>query len=769
VTVPAPVPAPAPDSGTGAGTGAGLALGRWITRPVAAPAWGLSLPGLDPKAKVAIAPPGPVADALKLALSAHGQPATVAAEVPADCDVVLFLGGLDASADPAAMHRAAFLAAKAVAPRFAERGGLFVTVQDTGGTHLGASAPWSAGFTGLVKTLAQEWPNASVKAIDIASAGRDAATLAAALLAELRSGGPEMEVGLGAGGERTTLRSEPAAVAPSKPAIDQSSVVVATGGARGVTAACLVALARAHRGRYALLGRTPLEEETAATRGIEDDAALKQALLSAATSGKRPSPAAIGKQVARIRAAREVRATLDALRAAGAEARYLVADVTDRAALDEALAEVRAAWGPITAIVHGAGVLADKLVGDKTVEQWDSVYDTKVRGLASLLGATEKDPLRAVALFASVAGRCGNRGQSDYAAANEVLAKVARHVAAARPDCVVKALQWGPWKGGMVSAALEKQFEASGVPLIPIEAGARLFVEELSDRSGEVEVVLGGEPRMGPLAAPGATPAVRLRVYVSRASHPYLADHTVAGTPVVPLVLAVEWCARAAAACRPDLSLDSMRDVKVLRGIRLEAFEGAGDTFDVSAREVSNGAGADLAVEIRRVGDQRPHYSAVARMVEQRSGAPKAIAPPRLPSWGDTPIYDGDALFHGVSFQVIRSLDGVSDDNILATIESTDDAGWTEEPWRTDPAALDGGLQLALLWTKRVLGKACLPMGVGEVKTYGAGPGKGPLRALLHGRQKGPARTVTDITFTDADGAVVHELRGVESILRPDA
>ncbi len=756
------------------------ALGRWVTRPVAAPAWGLSLPGLARDVTVVITPPGAYADALKTALVDAGQPATIAAEVPADASVVLFAGGLDRNADPRAMHRAAFLAAKSVAARFTEKGGLFVTVQDTGGAHTGSEAPWNGGLTGLVKTLAQEWPNAALKTIDIAAHGREPATVARELVAELVSGGPEIEVGLGADGRRTTLRSEPAPVSATSPAIGKESVIVATGGARGVTAACLVALARAHGGRYALLGRTPIEEETADTRGIDDDAALKQALLNAAPSSKRPSPAAIGKRVARIRAGREVKATLDALRTAGAEPRYLVADVTDTKALDASLAEVRSAWGPITAIVHGAGVLADKLVADKTAEQWDAVFDTKVTGLRSLLVATEKDPLRAVALFASVAGRCGNRGQADYAAANEVLAKVARHVAGSRPDCVVKAFQWGPWKGGMVNAALEKQFEASGVPLIPIDAGAKLFVDELSDRSGDVEVVLGGEPRMGPLlfgglagrepgAAPGDARAVRMRVRVDRTSHPYLADHTVAGSPVVPLVLAVEWCARAAAACRPDLALDSVRDVKVLRGIRLEAFDGAGDVFDVSAREVSNGAGADLALEIRRVGDARPHYSATARMVEERAGAPRASAPPRLGAWGDAPIYDGEALFHGVRFQVIRSLDGVSDENILATIDTTDDAGWNDEPWQTDPAALDGGLQLALLWTKRVLGKACLPMGVGEVKTYGVGPGKGPLRALLIGRQKGPARTVTDITFTDADGAVVHELRGVESILRPDA
>jgi acyl transferase domain-containing protein/acyl carrier protein len=741
-------------------------LGRWVTRPADAPAWGLSQPGFGPNARVVITPPGAVASALHAALAGRGQPSTLAEAVPADADVVVFLGGLDA-ADPRAMHRAAFEAAKVVAPRMTANGGLFVTVQDTGGSLTGDAYPWNGGLTGLVKTLAQEWPKASVKAIDIAVAGRSPEGVADALVAELWAGGPEVEVGLAADGRRTTLCSTPAPVTPGAPAISRDSVVVATGGGRGVTAACLVALARAHGGHYALLGRSAIEEESAATAGIEDDAALKKALLAQAGT-KRPTPAELGKQVARLRASREVRATLDAIRAAGAEVSYVVADVNDRAGLARTLDEVRKTWGPITALVHGAGVLADKLVSDKTVEQWVAVFDTKAGSLGTLLEATREDPLAAVALFSSVAGRCGNRGQADYAAANEVLAKVGRRLALDRPGCVVKALQWGPWKGGMVNAALERQFEALGVPLIPLATGARMFVDELSDRSGDVEIVLGGEPRMGPLAAADADRALTLRVHVDRTSHPHLADHTVAGVPVVPIALAVEWCARAAAACRPDLVLRALRDVKVLRGIKLDGFDTKGDVFDVTAREVSNGAGAELALEIRRPGGP-VHYTAGASMVEVAPGAPRAAAVPRLGAWGDTPIYDGDTLFHGALFQVIRSLDGVSDDALLATLDPTEDAGWPDEPWRTDPAALDGGLQLALLWTRRVLGKASLPMGVGEVRTYAPGSGHGPLRALLRGQRSGPSRTVTDITFTDATGAVVHELRGVESILRPDA
>ena len=98
----------------------------------------------------------------------------------------------------------------------------------------------------------------------------------------------------------------------------------------------------------------------------------------------------------------------------------------DAAAVTATFAEVRAAHGPIRGLIHGAGVLADKLIEQKTEEQFDLVYGTKVHGLRNLLAATAQDELRLIALFSSYTGRFGRTGQVDYAAANEVLNKIAQ-------------------------------------------------------------------------------------------------------------------------------------------------------------------------------------------------------------------------------------------------------------------------------------------------------------------------------------------------------
>ena len=264
-----------------------------------------------------------------------------------------------------------------------EQGGIFVTVQDTGG-NFGLSGQTSVaravlgGLAGLAKTADQEWPSATVRAIDLERGDRDTTDLAQALADELlRGAGTEVEIGLRADGQRITLESYEAPVDgdPADLPVSKDSVIVATGGARGVTAATLIELARqaATHGegapRFVLLGRTQLQEEPEICRGVEDSAELKKLLLQKALAdGEKVTPMELGKRVSRLQSMREIRTTLSALKAAGSEAQYLPVDVQDANGLAAAFNAVRGQWGPITGLIHGAGVIADKVIAEKTDE-----------------------------------------------------------------------------------------------------------------------------------------------------------------------------------------------------------------------------------------------------------------------------------------------------------------------------------------------------------------------------------------------------------------
>jgi acyl carrier protein len=349
----------------------GLCLNRFAVEVVATPPPGLGLAGLAACKEIHIVGDG---DGVAHELAAlFGTRALLVDAPPPEAEAVIVLAGLggDGAVDASGIAvRQVFRAARTVANAFTRRGGVFVSVHDSGGDfgRSGGDRAWLAGVAGIAKTAAQEWPRASVKVVDLARGGRPAAVLAAAILAELLEGGSELEVGLSAAGGRVTLATIPCGsnAAALDTALGETPVVLAAGGGRGVTAACVIALARRTRGRFILLGSTPLLEELPGFEESRDEASLTRALAEAArTRGTALEPARLGTQARTILAAREVRATLEALRDAGAECRYEAVDVRDGNALARVLAAARR-LGPITALVHGAGRIADKLIADKT-------------------------------------------------------------------------------------------------------------------------------------------------------------------------------------------------------------------------------------------------------------------------------------------------------------------------------------------------------------------------------------------------------------------
>jgi NAD(P)-dependent dehydrogenase (short-subunit alcohol dehydrogenase family) len=206
-----------------------------------------------------------------------------------------------------------------------------------------------------------------------------------------------------------------------------------------------------------------------------------------------------------LRRQREIGENLQRLRAAGATVAYAQVDVRDAHTMRRVLADWQRRFGPIAGLIHGAGVIHDRWLRDKSPESFDRVLGTKLEGALTLAGLLDPDALRFAAFFSSVAGRFGNQGQSDYAAANEVLNKLALWLDRRWAGRVVSVI-WGPWSGvGMVSD-LEAHLGRRGLGMIAPEIGAPLLADELElGRKGDVEVIVAGD--LGSmLDEPGAHP-----------------------------------------------------------------------------------------------------------------------------------------------------------------------------------------------------------------------------------------------------------------------
>ncbi|MBB5957324.1 acyl transferase domain-containing protein [Saccharothrix tamanrassetensis] len=682
---------------------------RLAVRMVPVPAPDLSLAGVGAASFVVLDGGSGLADEVVAELNRHGVTARVADRVPDDATGVVHLAGLAAVGSPAealARQREVFTAARVVAERFTTGRGVFVTVQDTGGDFgTRADRPeraWLGGVAALARTAAAEWPTASVKAIDCERGDRSTEAVAAAIVAELLRGGGTPAVGLRADGTRLVPTAVPAPVAPGAEArITEDSVVVATGGGRGVTAAALRRLAETHRPKLVLIGRTEPADEPPGLADAADEAALTRAL--AGQDDGTTAPKELARRARRILAAREVRATLAALERAGSPVRYLAVDVRDEDALTDALAGVRREWGPITGLVHGAGVVADKRIVDKTDAQYDHVLDTKVGGLRALLAATRTDPLDLVVLFSSVVAATGNPGQSDYAAANEVLNHVASAEQAERPDALVRAIAWGPWDGGMVTPALARHFDAAGVPLLATDAGAEAFTRELAAGGDDTRVVVVASPD---LPAPPAAPA---EARVTGATHPHLV-----GLDGLPPAQALTWLAGAAVDRHPGHRL-ALRDFRVLGGVPLSRLDLGGHVFTAVR------AGDHLEL---RDDDHVPVFSAEVATTSDSGFAP------------------------------------VPDD----VREQSDDPrtpGWPRDLGPLDAAAVDGALRLAARWAESELDGAARLLGIAEIRADGPGRRK-VSRCVVHTGRPHGAGTRCDVVLLSDDGAPVVELLGVE-------
>jgi NADP-dependent 3-hydroxy acid dehydrogenase YdfG len=344
--------------------------------------------------------------------------------------------------------------------------------------------PGDLGLRGLMRTIAAEYPRVLARAVDV-EPKESPRVLAAQLLAELtdRSGPPV--VGYRAGGRAGLRLVESAAPAPSAgTGLDQESVVLLTGGARGITASVALALARSAGCHIELIGRTPppgpADPEIA---GVASPAEVRRILIGRGLS----SPREIEAAVARNQREQEVRATLEALRAASASVRYHAVDVRDGAAVGVLMDDIYARYGRLDGVIHGAGVLEDRLVPDKTAESFARVYETKVDGARALIAGLRGD-VRFVVLFGSVSGVFGNRGQVDYSAANDALDTLA-HASSRRSGRVI-AVDWGPWAGGgMVSPELEREYARRGVTLIDPGEGVACLLAEIAAESGPAQVV----------------------------------------------------------------------------------------------------------------------------------------------------------------------------------------------------------------------------------------------------------------------------------------
>jgi len=334
------------------------------------------------------------------------------------------------------------------------------------------------GVSGFLKSLVKEHPSLKVRVVDV-DPGERPEFIAGHVFQEIVSADRQLEVGYVGTDRYTLVATSRAASTEHAPLldIDTRSVVLVTGGARGITGRIGLAMARRFGCTLELVGRTPAPagDEDPELRTVCDAREIRRIL------GARPGATSLGaieRECRRILAEREIRATLGAIRDAGSQVSYHAVDVRDDDGFGALIERLRGRHGRIDGVVHGAGLIEDKLLCDKTAESFERVFATKVAG-ANLLARKLARDARFFVLFSSIAGTFGSRGQTDYAAANDALDKLAHQLHRSVAGRVLS-IGWGPWQGvGMVHADLQREYEKRGIDLITPDAGVDCFFREL--------------------------------------------------------------------------------------------------------------------------------------------------------------------------------------------------------------------------------------------------------------------------------------------------
>jgi len=558
--------------------------------------------------------------------------------------------------------------------------------------------------------------------------------------------------------------------------VDENSVILVSGGARGITAKCVIKLAERSACSFILLGRSSAEMPQVgfSTEGCDESELKRRIAEDFIARGERPLPAKIQKVFSSIRASQEIHTTLQAVAQAGGNAEYLQVDVTSPS-LGKRLEEPVSRMGPVTGIIHGAGALVDKLIEKKTEADFETVFNPKVAGLDNLLRSVDPVRLDFLVLFSSVVSFFGNAGQSDYAIANEILNKSAYVLRRKLPHCHILSIDWGPWDSGMVTPELRKVFESRNVEVIPTEAGASLLVDILlSGDLQEAQVVVGGSPLDLPARVDSRLRQHQIHRAMRIDDNLFLNHHIIGRNPVLPATCGAAWAAYSCEQLYPGFRFFCLDNYRVLKGIVFD--DNLADEHVLELKEIQKSEEKivfdALIWSNNKNGKKNFHYSLLVTLVREIPVAPASPLENGHASeviWGRE-LYSNGTLFHGPAFQGVEEVLHLSEGKLVMQVRLPylEDRLQGQFPaYTANPFVYDAIVQCILIWSQYFHQAPCLPSSLRRLEQYRSISFEVPYRVTMEVESQSSSSVVGNILVQDDQGRTCMRLEGLESTISP--
>ena len=704
-----------------------------------------------------------------------------------------------------------FATAQALDNSIGQPGTFFVSATRLGGLHgydpSGAADALGGAVTGFTKAFKRENPDATVKAVDF-EPSRKTSALADLLIEETLRDPGAVEIGYH-NGRRWTIGLQEQQPAQGEPIrLDKDSVFVVAGAAGSIVSSITADLAAASGGTFYLLDLTP-EPDPAnpdLMRFQSDREGLKREIFERLKAkGERATPAMVDRELAALERSAAALAAIDAVKRCGGVAHYRSLDLTNQSAVAGVIKEVAERHGRIDVLMHAAGVEISHSIADKKPSEFDLVFDVKADGWFNLISSIGNMPVGAAVVFSSVAGRFGNAGQTDYSSANDLLCKSISNFRSTRPQTRGIAIDWTAWSGiGMAArGSIPTIMKQAGIDMLPPEAGIPVVRRELAagtngelvigkalgilvkefdphggldvSEKGALEAVLRNRGVMvGKIEGMGVHTGLTVETTLDPAKQPFLFDHQINETPVLPGVMGIEAMAETARLLFPDSHIGAVENVSFLAPFKF--YRGQPRSLKIQAQFYA--AGNDVVADCRLLGartlhgQSEPeitlHFTGQVRLVSGRRkpAKEKLIAMPKNGARVEaSDIYR--LYFHGPAYQVIDSAwkDG---ENIVALFARDLPANHepSDLPVAVYPRLIELCFQTASLSGLALQSRLGLPHAFEELQVLSLPDGKSNAKFFSVIGQNPDGSY--DARLVDDGGAVYLVLRGYKTMDLPD-
>jgi enediyne polyketide synthase len=595
------------------------------------------------------------------------------------------------------------------------------------------------GAAGLAKTLRLEAPHLRTTIVHVPARPEAVGWV----VAEVSATSGYAEVHYDEDGVRRvpTLRAMPVRAARTEQPLDGTDVLLVTGGGKGITAECALAVAVDSGAKLAVVGRSdPAEDEELATN-------------------------------------------LRRMADAGVTVHYARADVTVADQVQAAVAAVTRALGPVTAVLHGSGRNEPGALTGLDMAAFRRTFAPKIDGLRNVLAAVDPGTLRLLVTFGSIIGRAGLRGEAHYATANEWLADLTHQVGERHPQCRALCLEWSVWSGVGMGERLSvvESLSRDGVTPISPDQGVEIMRRLIADPDAPSVVVISGRTE-GIDTVRRDLPALPLLRFVDKplvryhgvelitetelnvGTDRYLEDHHLDGNLLFPAVFGMEAMAQVAAATTGRAEVPVIEGAEFLRpivvpptgstAIRVAAAATDDDTVEVAIRS----AETDFAADHFRA---RLRYSAAGIP----DGPPNQVSDglPVVPLDPAADLYGG-LLFQGRRFQRLRRYHRAAARYIDADVAAVDSMDWFAGYLSGELLLGDPGMRDALMHGNQVgiPHATLLPQGIDRVYPGGAKlAAAGLLRYCATERHRDGDTFTWDVAVRTATGEVVERWEGL--------